>query len=153
MTPLEFLAFTLECAKVAERQALTEFEQGNVAVKSDLWSAWVCLVAKQLAGLNIKLSAASKDKDKNDRGSPFINAVEFLQGQLPRDCQLFFGYETIRRNVLIARRAMGQCSGALLFIILTFWGSRKFRLPIALSKQVGLSHLTVSFGPDDSVKV
>jgi hypothetical protein len=148
MMPLEFLAFALECAIDAEQHALSELEQGNVAVKYDLWSAWVCLIAKTLGTLNVKLSAASKNKDKNDRGSPFINAIEFLQGQLPQECRVFLGYETIRKNVLNARRAMGQCSELFLLIILTVWGSRTMRAPIVLSKQIGMSHLTFSLDPN-----
>jgi len=124
MTPLEFFAFILTCGIEAEAYAIGEIEKGHVAVAPDLWSAWVCLIARVCSTCGVKPTAGGRIKGD---GSPFVRAIELLQDHLPPPCRIYSGYDSITTNIQKAKRKLGHCSELLLLLLLTFWGDRILR--------------------------
>lgn len=118
--PLEFLEFSTGLAHASAKQVLSELENSPGPIRTDMWCAWVCIVAAALKDHGVKFSAASRDKGE---GSKFVRAVEHLQTSLPPECQLYIGYDSIAKYVQQAKRSFGDSSERNLHMIIGFWGS------------------------------
>jgi len=142
MTPLEFVAFALVCGVDAVSYALREIEAGHVAMRTDIWSAWVCLIAHTLAPHGVKFSAGGGDKGP---GSAFVLGIEFLQDRLQKECRVYSGYDSIRTNAKNAKRSMGHLSETLLWIILRCWGSSTLPATFRFVGEERLESLRMTF--------
>lgn len=118
--PLEFLEFSTGLAHASAKLVLSELENSPGPIRTDMWCAWVCIIAAALKDHGVKFSAASRDKGE---GSKFVKAVEHLQTSLPPECQLYVGYDSIAKYVQQAKRSFGDSTERSLHMIIGFWGS------------------------------
>jgi hypothetical protein len=123
MLPLKFLALNVQSALDAGNIALRELgnKNANGALNRDLWSAWVCALALIFKGQNVRVTASSTNKSAHD--SPFVVAIQKLQGCLPSSVHRFNEYESLVKGLQRARRTMGDFSERTLLMILVGWGS------------------------------
>lgn len=134
--PLEFLAYSTNCAHASATQVLSELRTSTVGpIRADMWCAWVCLVALALKKHGVKFSAASKDKGD---GSKFVKAIEQLQSKLPPECQIVAGYESIAKYVQRAKKGFGHATAVLLAFMIKVWGSG---LPLPIPSEVASGNI------------
>jgi hypothetical protein len=69
----------------------------------------------------LTISGASTDKSAHESPSPFIRAIIKLQSFLPKECQRFNGYESVRKAAQQSLAAMGEMKEQML-LQLFFWG-------------------------------
>lgn len=117
--PLEFLTYCANVANATASQVLLELAATAGPIRTDMWCAWVCLVANALKPQGIPFSAASRDKGE---GSIFVKAVELLQATLPTECQMATGYDSIAKYVQRAKRSFGAASPSVLLGVIILWG-------------------------------
>jgi hypothetical protein len=123
MQPISFLNFVVAAGMGVALSIADEIARkpsSGAVLGADMWSAWVCLVAKALRDTGVKVSASSSNKGTN---SPFVLAIIQLQEHLPKECRRYAGYESVAKGIQIARRTLGNSERTLLLMILAGFGS------------------------------
>jgi hypothetical protein len=120
--PLGFLALAMQSALAAGTLVLKELreEERNGPLKKDLWSVWVCLVAQILEGQGARISASIL---KNDKNSPFVNAIKMLEENLPAEHRHSHSHPALAKAIQKARRTFRTYDHKILWAILAGYGS------------------------------
>ena len=122
MQPIVFARYVIDAATEAALLTLTELEANYMdpELKRDLWFAWVMYLASLAQGADVKITASSANKIKED--SPFVSGILYLQDALPKECRHYKGYESVAKGVQLAKKKHSLQRPETLLGIMAAWG-------------------------------
>ncbi len=122
MLPLQFLDIVAAAALDAGKVVSDELNQLNPAMKNDLWSAWVALIARALTSAGIEVSAGGPNK--SGKASPFVTSICEFEKALPPKCRRYSDDASAAKAIRTTLRKTRHLNQQDLLSVLAVYGGQ-----------------------------